>query len=283
MRATSFVFSLAILSGFPFYSSAESVKPLSVEVEYSDLKIEGTVDRESVRRALSAKRKDFAACGFAEGKLDLSFKVSEDGEITDSKSVLTSKRDPKTEDCFKGVLSQVNFKFSGIQNSANMSLQFEIGRKQREAAQEQQQQAKEVELAKTEANKPKPQETKADKENREYLERVKANALKENQIRKAKQDALLKVQLACTEQYRKDNLLERYDNCMASAKYGGAKSAATIPDSIKSCHKTCESQRVDLEMKCQNCSGGPVARNNCVSSCQRNIASQIDRCAAGCR
>ncbi len=272
----SLIFSLVILSGF--ISWAEGVKPMSIEVDYNDLRMDGTLDREAARRAMSAKKQDFAACGFVDGKLDLSFQVSEDGKTTDSKSVLSPKRDQKTEDCFKAVLSQVNFGFSGTQQSTKMSLQFDIGVKERKAAQEQQRQSQETEQAKIETNKIKSVETEADRKNREYLEQVRANALREMNEQAAKQNAQLKTTLACNDTYSKDHSLEAYNRCLDQAKYGG------ISESAKTCNKTCESQRMNLEVQChQRCSGGHVARNNCISSCQRNIASQADLCKTGCR
>jgi len=270
---TLIIFSLVFLSAFTLKSWAEDVKPLSIEVDYNELQMDGTLDRESARRAMSTKKKDFAACGFAEGNLNLTFQVSEDGKTTDSKSVLSPKRDQRTEDCFRAVLSQVNFVFSGIQQNTKMSLQFDIGVKEREAAQEQQRQSQE-----TEQNKIKSVETEADRKNREYLEQVKANALREINTQATKQNAQLKATLACNETYSKDHSLEAYNRCLDQAKYGG------ISESAKTCNKTCDSQRMNLEVQChQRCSGGHVARNNCISSCQRNIASQADQCKTGCR
>lgn len=121
--------SLAILSGIPSSTFAQEKKLYTVDVEFGDLQMTGgRLDRESARRALFLKRRDFNKCGQALGKLDLSFQASASGEVTNSKAVLLPKQDQETEDCFLKALSQADFSQAGIETSVKMSIQFEIGR-----------------------------------------------------------------------------------------------------------------------------------------------------------
>lgn len=132
MSSTLLIVSLVILSAISISSQAQE-KIYPVDVEFSDLQINGSLDRESARRALFLERRDFNKCGLSLGKLDLSFQASATGEITDSKAVLSPSSDKATEDCFLKVLSKVNFSQVGIsEGGVKLSIQFDIGRDERE-------------------------------------------------------------------------------------------------------------------------------------------------------
>lgn len=131
MRAFLIIVSAAILSGISISSFAQE-KVYPVDVDFSDLQMNGKLDRESARRALFLKRRDFNKCGLSLGKLDLSFQASASGELTNSKAVLSPKADKPTEDCFLKVLSQASFSQVGIEDTVKMSIQFDIGRNEQE-------------------------------------------------------------------------------------------------------------------------------------------------------
>lgn len=258
----------------PSFSNA-----LSVEMKIQELEVEGIADREAVRRAFQSERKKFDACGISAGNLQITFSVGDTGNIKDAQITLMPQSNEATENCFRGVLSNVNLSFAGVQDVAKISIRFDIGKKEREIEEEKQRVAHEVSQSKSHDEDAKSFESESDKKNREYLEKVKADAIRNMNQQAARQNQQLQATLACNDSYRKDNLLEKYHQCLDQAKYGGAE----LSESKKTCLKSCEAQKSNREVSCQKCSGGTVVRQNCISSCQRSVADQINQCMSGCR
>jgi hypothetical protein len=268
-------FSLVILSATPFVAFANSAKPLSIEVHYEDLKVEnGKLDRESARRSLVQKQEGFNKCGFTAGKLELSFQASEAGKITDSKAVLSPNPDQATQDCFLKVLHEIDFSHVGIEESVRMSIQFSIGREEQEKLALTKQRAAEINQAKAKNDKavPNDPETEADRKNREYAQRKRAQALAEMSAQIERQKAEQATSIECYQKFQKDKLLENYEKCLAKGNQGG-----------NSCKTECESKRLNLMVQCESCQGNHVAKNNCRTSCTRNVDNQINSCMSGCR
>lgn len=262
-----------LLLVLPSFSQA-----LSVEMKIQEIAIEGTADREAVRRAFQSEGKKFDTCGISAGSLQIAFSAGETGQIKDAQITLEPQSNQATETCFRSVLSQVNLSFAGIQDVAKISLRFDIGKKEREIDEEKQRVAHEVSQSKVRDKSAKSLESESEKKNREYLEGVKADAIRKMNEQAARQNQQLQATLICNDSYKKDNLLEKYHQCLDQAKYG-----ADISESKKTCLKSCEAQKSNREVSCQKCNGGTVVRQRCISSCQRHVADQTSQCMSGCR
>ena len=258
----------------PIFSHA-----LSVEMKIQEVEVEGIADREAVRRAFQSERKKFDACGITAGNVQIAFSVGETGQIKDTQITLMPQSNEATEACFRSVLSNVNLSFAGVQDVAKISLRFDIGKKEREIEDEKQRVAKEFSKSKLHDKSANALESESEMKNREYLEGVKADAIRNMNEQAARQNQQLKATLACNDSYKKDNLLEKYHQCLDQAKYGGAE----LSERKKTCLKSCEAQRSNREVSCQKCNGGTVVRQNCISSCQRHVADQASQCMSGCR
>jgi hypothetical protein len=240
-------------------------------VGVENLRFSGEFDREAIRRSIGVYKSKLELCKSSQPSIDFSveFQIDQNGKAR----AIANNGYPLPSDnalnCVSTVIGKMQFPIPQVDSTDSIILPIKYDAPKTNTVGKNQKSSKatnETDLS------------EADKNNQEYLNRVKANALKSMNEQNARQNAQLKATLACNDAYAKDRLLEKYHQCLDQAKYGGSSS-----ESSKTCNKTCESQRMNLEVGCQKCSGGSVERQSCISSCQRNIASQIDQCKTGCR
>lgn len=268
----------AFLIFFALLGLNANANDIAPKVDTDKIRFAGDFDKEAIRRSVGAHKAKLQLCKSTQSSIDFSveFQIDQKGKaraIANNGYPLPSDN---ALDCVSKALGEMQFPVPAYDSTDSVILPIRYDEPKTVTVVQNQKSS----VSDTDKNL---SESEADKKNREYLERVKVNALREMNEQNVKQNLILKAKLACMDQYRKDNLLENRDRCLANANYGGAKAAATIPESMKSCHRTCESQRMNLEVQCHSCTGSPIARNNCISSCNRNIASQIDQCKTGCR
>jgi hypothetical protein len=263
---------------FLFIASSVSAKEISPKVDVELARFSGEFDMEAIRRLFNSQKSKLEQCKSSQPSLDfgVEFQIDLKGKARAVVNHGFPAPSDKAVECVNTVINQMQFPIPESDSTDWIMLPI----KYEEIA------PKALSKNKSVATSPSrnaPQESESDKINQEYLNRVKSDALKEMQAQNAKQNLILKAKLSCTDQYRKDNLMEKYDRCMADAQYGGSQAALAVSDSAKSCHKTCEAQRLNLEVKCQSCSGNHINRNNCITACNRNIDSQINQCKSSCR
>nr|BFD65132.1 hypothetical protein HAGR004_01540 [Bdellovibrio sp. HAGR004] len=259
----------AFLIFFALLGLNANANDIAPKVDTDQIRFAGDFDREAIRRSVKAHKTKFQLCKSTQSSIDFSveFQIDQKGKaraIANNGYPLPSDN---ALDCVSKALGEIQFPVPASDSTDSVILPIRYDEAKTVTVVQNQKSS----VPDTDKNL---SESEADKKNLEYLEQVKANALREMNAQAAKQNAQLKAALACND---RSLSLEARNQCLDQAKYGG------LSESAKTCHKNCDSQRMNLEVSCQRCGGGTVARQNCISSCQRNIASQIDQCKTGCR
>lgn len=118
---------MKILTWLVIAGLSHEAQALSVRTNIDDIKFTGNIERESVRRSLLAKAKEFNQCGLVPGQIEIQMVVDQNGQIISLKSKLSPTSDPATEQCFDQVAKTLFLPNTVGDKPATVAATFQIG------------------------------------------------------------------------------------------------------------------------------------------------------------
>lgn len=116
------ILTLVVLIGVSHAAQAHSVR-----AKIDDLKFTGQIERESVRRSISAKDKEFKKCGIVPGQVELQMIIDKNGQLSSLKSKLSPASNSATEQCFDEVAKTLFLPNAEGDKPASVIVTFEVG------------------------------------------------------------------------------------------------------------------------------------------------------------
>lgn len=118
---------MKILSLLILFGLSQAAQALSVRAKIDDVKFTGQIERESVRRSISAKDKEFKKCGIVPGQVELQIIIDQNGQLSSLKSKLSPTGDSATEQCFNEVAKTLFLPNAEGDKPASVTVTFEVG------------------------------------------------------------------------------------------------------------------------------------------------------------
>ena len=204
MRVIFTIFSIVIAG----HAYAVDIAP-NVDVE--NVRFSGEFDREAIRRSIGVYKSKLELCKSSQPSIDFNveFQIDQNGKaraIANNGYPLPSDN---ALDCVSAVVGEMQFPIPQVDSTDSIILPVKYDAPKTNTVGKNQKSSKAT-------NETDLSESEADKNDQEYLNRVKANALKSMTEQNARQNAQLKATLACNDAYAKDRLLEKYHQALIS-------------------------------------------------------------------